>query len=54
MFLEENLADTIRCSYYAVRLLTALIELWTKVRSLRAMPVPKPSRSSSATGRRRR
>lgn len=54
MFLEDYLADTIRCSYYAVRLLTALIELWTKVRSLRAMLVPKRLRSSSATTRRRR
>lgn len=54
MYLIEDPATAARCSYYVARLLAALIDLWVKVRSIRATTAPRRKQPKRAATRPRR
>ncbi len=54
MFLIEDPVTAVRCSYYFARLFSALVDLWVKVRCMRAMTSPRQKQSKPAAKQRRR
>lgn len=54
MYLTEDPIAAARLSCYIARLLAALLDLWIKVRTIRATPLPRPKQPKRVAKRPRR